>query len=697
MLLRRRCGSGGLMLKFSRWILDHRRLILAIFIVLLVLSAWLATRVKIDFDLSHYVPDDAESTRAMKAVLSEFDEGVPNLRLMKGQVAIADALSLKEKLLELPEVTSVRWLDDMADPASPIETLDPQIVERFYKDGNALFLLTVQTDDYRHALEKIRRVAGDGVALDGTAVSLASADKSVTEEMATILKISVPGAFLILLLVTSSWFEPVLFMLTIMSGVLLNMGSNVFLGPISFITQSVGAVLQLALSMDYSIFLLNRFGDYRRAGDDVETAMSKAISSAFSTISSSALTTVFGFLSLTLMRFKIGPDLGVVLAKGIFFSLVTVIFLLPALTMMTLKWVDKTTHRPLIPKSDALKKMGAFVIRIGIPILIVVLITMVPLFRAMQANHFSYGSGNFPTHSREDQDRQRIQRVYGERQQAVLLVPTGNPAAEEALAKEIKALPQVLSLLSYSETVGNQIPAEIVPNQEIQLLKSDQYSRMIVELNLPTESKLTFETAEKLREIASVYYPQESLWAGEIFAMLDMRDTVRADNIIVNGLAILAVGLVLLFNFRSLSLPAILVFNIEYAIWCNFAILYFQGVQLNFIGYLVISTIQLGATVDYAILLTEHYRSCRLSLPPKEAAAEALARSIPAIVPPACILSMAGFTLNSLSSLTVVSQIGLVLGSGALLSLATVIFLLPNLLRFSDPLIRVTSLGFKAK
>lgn len=683
------------MKRFASAILKYRVHIIAIFTFLFLVSAFFAAQVRINYDLSAYLPEHAASTQALRAVKEEFSHTLPNLQLVAEDIEIADALLLKERLLSVPEVTEVNWLDDLADPLQPEEVFDKAITDVFYKEKTAQFIVAVETSDYAGSLAKIREAAGIPVAMAGSAVDMARAANSVTEEMGRILLFAAPITLLILILSTTSYFEPVLFMIAIGVGVILNMGSNYLLGEISYITQSVGAVLQLAVSMDYGIFVLHRFGLCRKQGDDVETAMKKAIVSAFSSVTSSALTTVFGFLALVFMQFRIGPDMGIVLAKGIFFSLVSVLLLLPALTLVTVRAVDRTTHRSFLPSAETMRKAGRGILRISPVILLVMLLSVYPVFRAQRSNHFLYGMGNYPEDSVEEKERSRILERFGENRQVVLLLPKGDSAKEELLSSRIEQLPHVSSVISYSGMVGNQIPREFLDPAQAQTFESENYSRIIVSTDLPEESADTFATGQKLRALSEEYYGKEALWAGSPFSLLDMRETVNQDNRIVNGLAILSIGIVLLLTFRSFSLPVILVFSIEFAIWCNLSIPFFSGTPLNYIGYLVISTIQLGATVDYAILSTQHYLEFRREKNAREAAEYAVATAMPAIIPPALVLAAVGYILSLVSTISIVSEIGLVLGRGALLSLLTVILILPAFLRFLDPIIGKTGFGHR--
>lgn len=684
------------MLDFAHGILRHRKLILITFVIAIVLGSFLALKVPVNYDLSTYLPENTESTRALKEVKDLFGDALPNLDIILEDCDLADVLTAKQKIAADPDVVSVQWLDDVADVTQPLELLAPEYLDNFYKDGTARLVVALGGKDFRHSLERIRRNLDQSLAkpvrLRGEAVGVARAAVSASSEVSHVFMIAVPMTFAILFLVTSSWFEPILFMLTIFAAIPLNLGTNIFLGSVSFITQSVGAILQLAVSMDYSIFLLNHFGRFRREGDKVEDAMAKAIAQSFSAVTASALTTVFGFIVLVFMQFRIGPDLGIVLAKGILFSLLSVLFLLPSLTLLSVKWVDRLTHRSFLPRVEALRSFARFAVRLGPLLMIVVLITTLPLIKAKNANHFLYGMGSFPEGSQEYEDRRIISQHFGEMQDLILLVPQGDAASEQLLHQDLEKLPYVKSVISYDGMVGYQIPEEAVPKEALNQLKSGELSRFIVRAALPEEGPLTFQAAEELRALSAKYYGGEARWAGAPFSLLDMRDTIQADDVIVNGLALLSIGLVLFFSFRSFSLPFILIFSIEYAIWCNLAIPYFQQESLSYIGYLVISTIQLGATVDYAILSAQYYLDFRRRLEPREAAVEAVSMALPAITPPALILSVMGFILAHFSTIPVVSGLGRVLGQGALLSLATVIFLLPSFLRYLDPLIRRSNL-----
>ncbi|NLA72025.1 MAG: MMPL family transporter [Clostridiaceae bacterium] len=678
------------MKKLAGIIIKFKGVILALFIILTIVSGYFATQVKTNFDIFSYVPKEASSTIAINTMTEEYDQDLPNAEIGIPDLSIIEALEMKKVLAALPYVDEVLWLDDQSDLATPLSLLDKKVVDGFYYDEMALYHVTINDDSKaQDILVELQELVGPDGAVRGQIVEMAFMQRGVTTEMGRIVAFIVPVALLILLFATKSWFEPVLFMIVIFVGVLLNMGSNAIFKDVSFITQAVGSVLQLAVSMDYAIFLLHRFSEYRDEGHTIEDAMKLAIVKSFTPVLSSALTTFFGFLTLIFMRFQIGPDLGIVLAKGVFLSLISVFLLLPVLAVYTYKIIDKTTHKSFLPSFKGLSRL---VIRIGIPIIIICALITVPAFLAQRSNYFLYGSQSYPAGSREAVDSARLNEQFGENMQMALLVPKGQWAVEQQLTKDLLQIPEMKSAIGYVTQVGTGIPPDILPDRILSPLISDHYSRLILVAELPAESPETFELAEMVREMVADAYPGGGTHlAGANFVMLDMKTTINQDLFIVNGLAILAIALVIMFAFRSLALPMILVMTIELSIWINLAIPYLTGTPLNFIGYLVISTVQLGATVDYGILMAQHYIDHRQLLSRKEAAMKSVQTVAGSIIPPALILASAGFLLKAISSISVVAELGQVLGAGALISLVMVLFLLPNLLRLFDGFIQKTT------
>lgn len=685
-------GEFERMEKFSQWMLRQRKAVVFLFGVLAALCAVLAQSVRVDYNMMHYLPQDAPSTTALDVMDTEYTAKTANCRIMVEDVTIPRALALKEQLARLPGVSDVTWLDDYADVYAPLETQDSNTVESWYKDGKALFTCRVDEDGQYEHLMAIRAVVGEEAAMSGEAVNTGMATESTTREIRNVMLFALPVIFLILLITTTSWFEPVLFMATIGIAILLNMGTNRIFGTISFVTNAAGSVLQLAVSMDYSIFLLHSFSRFRQSGMDVQDAMAHAVKDSFSSVTASALTTVIGFAALILMRFRIGPDMGVVMAKSIVLSLVCVLVFLPCMAVMCCGLIDKTRHRGFLP---AFRGFSHFVIKVRVPVLILFLLLAVPAFSAKSRIDFAYGSSEIygDASTQIGADAIRINDTFGRSNQIVCMVPKGNAAREKALVEALEAIPEVTEVLSYAGTVGGSIPEEYFPAAQRDLLISEHYTRMVISTSVGVDGEIPFAVAGQLRDAAQQYYPDRYLMAGEAINTLDMRDVVTEDDIVVNGIAVGAIFLILLVNFRSLTLPVILVALIESAIWMNLAVPYLTGERLNYIAYLIINSVQLGATVDYAILFTNKYLENRHGNSRTHAARITVRETIVSILTSGSILCIAGTVLGAMSTNGVISQLGYLVGRGAALSCCIVLFVLPTCLCLFDPLIQKTSIG----
>ncbi len=495
--------------------------------------------------------------------------------------------------------------------------------------------------------------------------------------------------FAILLFTTSSWFEPVLFMLNVGIAIVLNMGTNLIFGEISFITKTTGAILQLACSMDYAIFLVDRFEEIRREGYEAIDAMSIAVSKSAASILSSGLTTVVGFAALIAMRFKIGPDMGYVLSKGIVISLLVTLLFMPCLTMCCYKLIDRTQHRSFMPTFE---RTARWADRAKGFVTICLLVCLIPSYLAQKQISFMYGmSGMAAPGSQVVNDRDAINDLFGESASYALLLPKGNSANEQELNDALKALPEVSSVLSFVENVGRPIPEQYVPKESLKMLNSDEYTRMVVMARVPPESEKTFAFVEKLRELAGTYYPEGYHLAGETANVYDMKDTITADSIKVNLISIGAIALILLLTFHSFTLPFFLLLTIESSIFLNLAVPYFTGQTLNYIGYLIISSVQLGATVDYAILFTNRYLENRAEMPKKQCAARTIQDTAGSILTSGGILTSAGLVLGLISTNGVISQLGILIARGAVLSAILVLVFLPSMLANMEPVIKRTT------
>ena len=678
--------------RYTTFILKHRKMIITIFVLLAVICTGLSLQVGVNYKFADYLPDDAASTKALDTMEEEYTQSIPNLRVLIYDVTIPQALSYKEQLEKVEGIEEVTWLDDTINIYEPLENADADTVDAWYKNSDALYSVTVSENNEKKkaAVDAIREIIGDDNAMSGTAVTDVLSPVHTTKDIQKIMLIALPIIFLILLLTTNSWFEPVLFMATIGVAIMLNRGTNLIFGEISFVTNAAGSVLQLAVSMDYSIFLLHRFAENRKEGFDVRQAMVNAVKQSTGSILSSGLTTVTGFAALILMRFKIGPDMGWVMAKAIVWSLICVLCLLPALAISTYQFIDKTQHRPFFPSFD---KFANVVMKIRIPALLIAVLVAVPCLKAQGENSFLYGSSRvYSTQATQmGRDLLAMEEEYGASNPLVIMVPKGDTAKETELNEALLADEDVTSVISYANTVGNVIPDGYVPSDSLEQLYSEHYSRFVVTLNTEEVEEGWSDKVDHIHEICEKYYGDEALIAGDLASTEDLKNTITEDNERVNLLAIAFVFVILIFNFQSISLPVILTLLIELSIWINLSVPYFQGTTLHYIGYLIISSVQLGATIDYAILFTSRYLEERKQHGKYTAAKNSVKLCTLSLFTSAIILTIAGFTLGAISTNLVLSQLGSLVGRGAVISFLLVLLVLPALLVLFDPVIEKTT------
>lgn len=673
------------MKKFYMSLVNHRKTMVMIFTMVFVVCLLLGNLVKVNYDINDYLPESSPSTVSLELMQEEFDGGIPNARIMISDVTIPEALEYKEKLEAVDGVTAVTWLDDVVSIFVPLSTLDTDTLETYYKDNNALFTVTIEEDRRIEAVSSIRELIGEDNAMTGSAVSTAISTTETVLEVNKISIFTVLFVLVVLVMTTNSWMEPLIVLIGLGLAIVINNGTNLIFGEISFVTNAAGSILQLAVSLDYSVFLLHRFEECRQENPDVKAAMTEALYKSTSSILSSGLTTVIGFLALVLMQFRLGPDLGLALAKGVAISLITVFVFMPSFILLTYKWLDKTRHKDLLPKFDL---FGKSVQKMTIPMVCIFVILIIPAYLASNANDYYYGSSNiFGNETQLGSDTAVIESVFGKSDTYVLMVPAGDTATETELSQELNNLPQVTSIISYVDLAGAEIPLEYLDENTLSQLISKNYSRMVLSVDVPYEGEETFALVEQVRNIAQKYYSDTYYLAGEGVSTYDLMETVTDDMVKVNLMAIAAVFIVLLLSLRSISLPIVLVLSIETAIWINLSIPYFMDTPIFYIAYLIISSIQLGATVDYAILMTDRYKENREMMNKKAAVIQTISDVTVSILTSGSVLTVVGLLLGYITTNQLLGQLGIFIGRGAILSLIIVLFVLPGLLYLFDPLI----------
>lgn len=685
--------------RFFRGVLRHRKLVITLFVILTCLSVACIPQVKIDANMSDYLPTSAKSSQDLNDMKEIYGNDITNARVYVTGISQVDAASFDEQLKSQPGVTSVSWLGDQVDLDKPIEVADADTIKEWY-DGEGYLYQCVFTSDVDQAeIDSIRSMAqalpgAQTVAIDGSAVSDAANMATINTDMAKIMTIAVIVVFVMVLLNTTSYLHPVVMLLTIGVAIALNMGTNIFRGTISSITQLVASVLQLAVSMDYSIVLLTNFGRYREKTDDQFEAMVIAMTKSFPVILSSAAVTFFGFLSLAAMQFLIGADMGIALAKGIVCSFFSITLFMPCILYNMRNAVEKTSHKPFFKSFNRMAK----VCRAGaVPALIIAIVLAVPALKASGAVSFTYGSAaNIAQSSQVKIDGDIINQAFGESQTWAIMVPEGNWSEENDLVDDLKALPTTKSVLSYSTIAGSALPHELADESQIKQLLNNGWSRIVLTSNIPDESKSAFDLVTTVRNLCQSHYGDNYKLVGNAVSYADIKAVTTTDNTTVKMASILAIGAVLLVMFRSISIPIILVSAIEVSIWINEAVPYFTGDTINFVAFLVIDAVQLGAAVDYAIIFTEEYLARRKRMNKKDAAFQSVEKTAQPIITSSSILILACIGITVAVSSPMIQQVGELIARGAFISVVEIFFVLPLLFQLLDGFVRHTSykIGF---
>ena len=667
------------------FIIERSRAIEIVFVIAVLLSMLAAPFVNINYDLTRYLPDTVQSKAGLDLMEEKF--GYPGTgRVMIEDVTLYEAKQYKDKLEKVDGVDQIMWLDTGTDVFSSDAFINFNSIDD-YKDGSAVMDIVFEKGDTSRktsrAIDAMQEITGEKGHYVGMAVQNKSLAENVTKEMKLILTLGVLMIFIILCLTTNSWFEPVLYLIVMGVAILINKGTNIFLGEISFLTNSVSAVLQLAVSMDYSIFLIHAFTREKNKGLDQMTALTNAINEALNSIFASSLTTIVGFIVLAFMKFNIGFDMGIVLAKGIIFSLLTVVFFMPAMILRLTPMIEKTGHRSFMPGFDKLSR-GIYRIRYGV--LIFVAIFVIPAYTAQNMNRFLFGNDAVGASegTKVYDDEQLINAKFGRSNMMMALVPNTSLIDEKAFTDEVEALAYTKSVTSMAGSLPDGVPEEFLPKSITEQLHKNDYSRILIYVRSKGESKLAYQCSDEIQALMKKYYPENSYLVGTTPSTQDIETTITKDYSRVNVLSLLGVFFVVMFSFKSVAIPVIIMIPIEVAIFINMAVPYIKGDTMIFMGYIIVSCIQLGATVDYAILTTNNYLECRKQAEKREAAIQALNMSIPAILTSGSILTIVGYILYNISSVAAIGDLGHLIGRGAWMSMLLVCTLLPAFLVLFD-------------
>ncbi|MBE6023755.1 MAG: multidrug transporter [Cellulosilyticum sp.] len=684
------------MKKLAHFIVHKRCLISTLFILLVILCTLLFPLVEINYDMTEYLKDDMPSKQAIDIVDQEF--GMQGMaRIMINGISITQGKDIKNRIEQVEGVDMVLWLDsDIDDLYAPTSFINQEDIKDYSNDGAILFDVTFVEDDSspltHQALDEIKKIAGENSCIGGSAMENKSVKSTLMKEVAIAMCIAVPIVFLILMVTTTSYLEPVLFLAITGLGIIINLGSNIIFGQISFFTFSVAAILQLAISMDYSIFLLHSFIHEKENGvEDEEVAMENAISNSIVSILSSGLTTIVGFVALALMQFEIGKDMGLVLAKGIVISLFAVIFFMPSMILKYSAKIEKYRHKPFIVITERFTHMVYKARFIIIPIL---LILVIPCYVGQNMNTFLYGNDALGSSEGTTvyTDKLSIEEKFGKSNMMLAIVPRENNIKEKEMGEALEALSNV----RYAKTIASELPAGVpesfLPESTTKKFHSNDYTRYLISVYTDGESQEAFDAVNSIQAILNQYYPNENYIAGGTPSTLDIKNVIETDYSEVNFISILGIGIIILFTFKSLFAPVVLLLVIESGIFINMAIPYLAGDSMIFMGYLIVSCIQLGATIDYGILMTDNYMHCRETMDKKESALGAIKQSALSVLTSGFVLTSAAFTIGKISTVAAIGQIGELIARGAVLSMILVLSALPTFLVLCDTLIQMTNL-----
>lgn len=686
--------------KLGEWIVKHRILILIIGIALMIPSALGYINTRVNYDILSYLPKDIATMKGQDILIDEFGQGGFSFVMLDG-MSDKEVAETAEKIENVEHVSSVVCYDSMTDLKIPKEVLPDNIYDFFNKGDTTMMAVffdgSTSADTTLSAIEEMRDITSEQCFISGMSAITEDMKKLSDSETIIYAIIAVILTSLVLILTMDSFLIPVFFMLSIGIAIVWNLGTNIFLGEISFITQALALVLQLGVTMDYSIFLWHSYKEQQQIfPDSKEEAMAHAIKVTVSSVVSSSFTTVAGFLAMCFMSFTLGLDLGIVMAKGVVCGVIACVTVLPAMILTFDKAIEKTSHKELMPSFN---KVSDFIVKHTGVFVTMAVVLLIPAFHGYNNYDVYYKlDSTLPKDLESVVANTKLADEYNMNSTHILLVDSKMPAkTANKMLDEMKEVDGVQFTLGFNSLVGSAIPEEVIPESVKSVLKSDEWQLMLVGSEYEVASDAVNSQVEKLNKIVS-QYDDNGMIIGEAPATKDLIEITDKDFKVVSILSILAIFIIIALTFKSITLPVILVAVIELAIMINLGIAYFTNTELPFIASVVIGTIQLGATVDYAILMTTRYRTERSSGKSKQEAVNiSLSSSIKSVITSALGFFAATVGVAVYSEIGMISSLCMLLARGALISMVVVITVLPSMFMLCDKLICKTSAGFMPK
>ncbi|MGM9599157.1 MAG: RND family transporter [Faecousia sp.] len=693
------------MKRFGQAVVRHRVLILVLAILLLIPSVLGMQATRINYDMLDYLPADMETVQGQQILLDDFGKGAFSFIIIE-DMPQKDVALLKERIEQVEHVETVLWYDSILDISVPMELL-PQDLYNVFNSGNAtmmavFFDTSTSADETMQAVSDIRALAGKQCFVSGLSAMVTDLKNLCEREEAIYVGLAVACALAVMMLLLDSWLAPIVFLMSMGITILYNMGSNYFLGEISYISKALAAVLQLAVTMDYSIFLWHSYWEQRQTISDTKEAMAKAVSATIVSVAGSSITTIAGFLAMCFMSYTMGADLGIVMAKGVVFGVLGSVTILPALILQMEKPLQKSRHKALLPN---LHKVSEKIVKHHVVFLVIFVLLAAPAFWGYTHTPVFYDFTKILSGENMDPEdmpfleaNEKLSDDFGMAATHIIIADSNlEPKAAKEMLNEIEELPGVEFALGMDSLVGSAIPQEMIPAEAKQMLKGERYQMLLISSAYRVSTDDCNAQIDSINAIIKRYDPSAML-IGEAPCTKDLIEVTDRDFSVVSMISIAAIFLIIALVLKSISLPVILVMVIEFAVAINLGIPYFANNPQCFITPICISTIQLGATVDYAILMTTRYKQERsMGRPKKDAVTTALQTSLPSVLTSALGFFGATFGVALYSNMSIISDMCNLMARGAIISMLAVALVLPAMFMLLDKMICVTSLGFKPK
>ena len=685
------------MVKVGKWIAKHRVLMLIIGFLLIIPSVIGMAKTRVNYDLLSYLPEHLETVKGQDILVDEYGMGAFSMVVVEN-MDMKDVQKLEDQFSEVPHVKDVLWYDDVADISLPVEMIPKDLKEAFFKGDATMMLVlfdnTTSSDEAMDAVGQMRKLANDQCFISGMTGVVTDIKNLALKELPVYVVIAALLSLVVLELTSGSFVVPILFLISIGLAILYNLGSNIFLGETSYITKALTAVLQLGVTMDYSIFLLNSYEENKkRFPGEKERAMGHAISNTFKSVAGSSVTTVAGFVALCVMTFALGRDLGIVMAKGVLIGVICCVTVLPSLVLVFDKPIEKTKHKPFLPD------IGRISDKVTKRYLIYVALFIVLLFPAIYGNNHTGVYYNLDETLPKDLPsiiaNEKLKEDYDMNTTHMILVDSStDSAAVGKMLNEMDKVDGIKWALGLDSLIGPSVPASMIPDSVTRSLKNDKYQLVLAN----SEYKVaTDELNDQIKELNMILhkYDEGGMLIGEGPLTADLIDITDKDFKTVSAVSIGIIFVIIMLLFKSISLPIILVGVIEFAIFVNMGIPYYMGTKLPFVASIVIGTIQLGSTVDYAILMTTRYKRERNHGANKyDSITTAHRVSAQSIMVSALSFFAATIGVGLYSNIDMISSLCILMARGALISMVVVIFVLPSMFMVFDKVIVKTSKGF---